>query len=159
MRNVTKKRNSVPRNRSNGFTLLEVMVALAVVGILLVGLLQTLNYHLDVASQHETRTVTTLLASRKLTETRKDPVASEGDFEDPYKDYHYKAELGESKFPGVGHITVTVTGHGERAVLRELFRIRKDIVTESVEETSKEIEEKVTDGAGGGKTNDESDEP
>jgi prepilin-type N-terminal cleavage/methylation domain-containing protein len=134
------------RPDNKGFTLLEVMVALAVMGILLVGLLQTLNYHLDVASQHEARTVTMQLASQKLSETREDPVASEGDFEEPYQDYHFKAELGESKYPGVGYIAVTVTGHNEQAVLRELFRIRQNNLTGEDEGASSQATDDVTGG-------------
>jgi hypothetical protein len=102
------------------------MVALAVVGVLLIGLLQTLNYHLSVASTHEARTITMTLAAGKLAEAREDPVAAEGEFTAPYQLYTFKTELGESKYPGIGLITVTVTGNNERAVLKELFRVKME---------------------------------
>lgn len=147
------------RPADNGFTLIEVLVALAVMGILLVGLLETLNYHLDVASQHEARTVTTQLASQKLTESREDHVPSDGDFEEPYQDYHYKVEVGDTKYPGVGYIAVTVTGHKERAVLKELFRIKQDSLTDEAEaETSTDTEAAVSNTpSGGSATSDDED--
>ena len=56
-----------------GFTLLEVLIALAIVGGLLVTLIYTLNYHLGLVERQETITVATLLAKNKMTDMEKNP--------------------------------------------------------------------------------------
>lgn len=114
---------STPRTLSRrGFTLLEVMISLAIVGGLLVTLLYTLNYHLGIAARHEAATVATMLGREKLIEVRKKPGSSEGTFEEPFTSYSYKAEVKSSPFPGIAEISVTVTGSGEKVLLREFIR-------------------------------------
>src|SRR5208337_2336842 len=54
-----------------GFTLLEIMIAVAVIGGLLVSLISSLNYHLGIAERHEFVTVASLLAKDKLAEVEK----------------------------------------------------------------------------------------
>ena len=49
-----------------GFTLLEVLIALAIVGGLLVTLIYSLNYHLGLVERQEIITVATLLAKGKM---------------------------------------------------------------------------------------------
>ena len=49
-----------------GFTLLEIMIAVAIIGGLLVSLIYSLNYHLGIAERHEFATVASLLAKDKL---------------------------------------------------------------------------------------------
>jgi general secretion pathway protein I len=105
-----------------GFTLLEVMIALAVAGGLLVTLLYTLNHHLDVGSRHETLTVSMTLAKDKLSELRKGGREGHGPFPEPYSGYSYRAEVGESAYPGVSEISVAVSKDRERVVLRDLVR-------------------------------------
>ena len=46
-------------SRDNGFTLLEILIALAIVGGLLVTVIASLNYHLGIVERHETITVAT----------------------------------------------------------------------------------------------------
>jgi prepilin-type N-terminal cleavage/methylation domain-containing protein len=48
-------------SRRDGFTLLEVLIAIAIVGSLLVTLIYTLNYHLGLAERQKTITIATLL--------------------------------------------------------------------------------------------------
>lgn len=106
--------------RAGGFTLIEVMVALAVVGSLLVTLLYTLNYHLGIAERHETSTKALMLAKEKLAAVRKAPAPAEGKFPEPYSDYAFKAEVMESPYPGYTGVSVTVARGKERLTLREI---------------------------------------
>ena len=59
------------RSCMSGFTLLEIMIALAIVGGLLITLIYTLNYHLNLAERHETVTIASLLAREKIIEMEK----------------------------------------------------------------------------------------
>lgn len=103
-----------------GFTLLEVMVAIAIVGGLLVTLIYTLNYHLSIADRHERTTVATLLAREKLLELKKSQTEMKGNFPDLYADYSYEAKLGESSFQGMSELSVTVRKDKDEISLTDL---------------------------------------
>ena len=104
-----------------GFTLLEIMLALAVVGGLLITLLYSLNYHLGVAERHSTVTTASMLAKSKLLEIEDNPAATTGDFNDPYKQYHYTTEVKDSPYPGIIQISVTVFWGNENVKFSELI--------------------------------------
>ena len=108
-----------------GFTLLEVMISLAIISGLLVTLIYTLNYHLGVAERQEGETVALILAKQKLGEIRDAPDKAEGAFPEPYAAYKYWASVGESVFPGVSELSVTVTNSKEKVTLKELIRSKK----------------------------------
>ncbi len=107
--------------KRQGFTLLEVMLALAVVGGLLITLLYSLNYHLAIAGRHETVTTATMLAKSKLMEIEKSPASSKGDFPDPYSAYHYTAEVKDSAYPGIIELSVAVDNGKENVKFGELI--------------------------------------
>lgn len=101
--------------KRDGFTLLEVMVCLAIVGGLLVTLIYSLNYHLGIAGRHEFITVASVLARNKITEIENSPSASKGDFPAPFSAFRYSAELKDSPFPGISELLVVVS-RGDEAV-------------------------------------------
>jgi general secretion pathway protein I len=105
-----------------GFTLLEVMVALAVAGGLLVTLLYTLNYHLSIADRHETLTVAMMLGEEKMSEAKQSPLNSEGQFDKPHLDYSYKVDIKKYPYPGVSEIWVEVKREKETVLLKDLIR-------------------------------------
>lgn len=106
---------------TKGFTLLEIMLALAIVGGLLITLLYSLNYHLGIAESHETVTMATLLAKGKLLETEKNPSTTKGVFPDPYGQYHFTTEVKDSAYPGIIEFSVTVVNGKESVKLSELM--------------------------------------
>jgi general secretion pathway protein I len=108
-----------------GFTLLEIMVAVAIIGGLLVSLIYTVNYHLGIAERHEFVTVASLLAKDKLAEVEKNPVPQEGDFPDPFSAYHFASAVSESPYPGIAEITVTVSRGKESVQLSDLVEAGK----------------------------------
>jgi general secretion pathway protein I len=105
--------------RKEGFTLLEVLIALAIVGGLLVTLIYTLNYHLSLAERQETITVATLLAKNKITEMEKVPEGKKGFFDEPYDNYSYETFVKESPYIGISEIVVTVKAGNEKVKLNE----------------------------------------
>lgn len=109
------------RFTTKGFTLLEVMLALAIVGGLLITLLYSLDYHLTIAGRHETVTIATMLAKSKLLEIEKGPASTSGDFPDPYTQYHYTTEVKDSVYPGIIEFSVTVVNGKENVKLSELI--------------------------------------
>ncbi len=115
---------SLKLNRLNksGFTLLEVMIALVIVGGLLVTLLYTVTQHLEVAARHELTTKAVLLGRQKLATLEPGTREAEGEFPPPDNNYHFKVDVTESIFPTIFELSVTVTVDNEQIVLKELLR-------------------------------------
>jgi len=121
--------NLLPRARHSslstvkgGFTLLEVMISLAIIGGLLVTLIYSLNYHLGIAVRHRTLTVCTALAREKMYFMENTPSAGKGQFSEPYEGFSYETNIKDSAFPGMSEISVTVTDGKEQIKLAELVR-------------------------------------
>lgn len=108
-------------NRDGGFTLLEIMIALAIIGGLLITLLYTLNYNLGIAGRHQFVTVATILARDKIEEVEASPETSSGAFPEPYSDYSYSAVVKSSPFPGISEVSVTVSRGGEHLELADFI--------------------------------------
>lgn len=98
-----------------GFTLLEIVITLAVVGGLLVTLIYTLNHHLVIAERHERITIATMLAREKISEMERSPAPAEGEFPEPYSGFFYVTAIRESLHPDMSEIHVSVRS-GEEAV-------------------------------------------
>jgi len=113
-----------PMRTSKGFTLLEVMVALAIVGGLLVTLLYTVSLHLAVAERHEVVTKAVLLAREKLSQVKAGTREAEGRFAPPNEGYKWRVDVVENQYFGVTvfNLSVSVTRGHERVVLNELMR-------------------------------------
>lgn len=109
------------KTKAAGFTLLEIMVSLAIAGGLLVTLLYTINYHLGIAENHGTLTAAVSLARGKLLEMEKNPSGSKGFFPNPYADFLYETTVQEAAFPLMAEIAVTVTHKAESVTLKELI--------------------------------------
>ena len=109
----------------SGFTLLEIMISLAIIGGLLVTVIYTLNYHLSLAERQEFQTIATMLSKNKMAEAEKNPVASKGEFSEPYSGYRYVTLISESPYPGVSVITVAVSRGNEDVKLSEMIETRR----------------------------------
>lgn len=105
--------------RKNGFTLLEVLIALAVIGALLVTLIHTLNYHLSLVARQETITVATLLAKNKMAALANSPEENKGFFDSPYDRYSYETFVKDSPYTGIAEIGVVVKSGNDEVTLNE----------------------------------------
>jgi prepilin-type N-terminal cleavage/methylation domain-containing protein len=108
-----------------GFTLLEVMISLTIVGGLLITLLYTLNYNLGIAERHKGITVSTHLAKEKMYEMERNPAEGKGQFPEPFSGFSYETQVKDSLFPGMSEITVTVKSAKEELSLREVVKKAK----------------------------------
>jgi general secretion pathway protein I len=106
-------------SRKNGFTLLEVLIALAIVGGLLVTLIYTLNYQLGLVDRQEVITVATFLAKSKIADLEKSPENKKGNFEAPYDGYSYETSVKDSPYAGISEIMVLVKRGKEEVKLNE----------------------------------------
>jgi general secretion pathway protein I len=100
--------------RNNGFTLLEVMIALAIIGIALVTLIGLQTRTIQLAERQQRVTQATLLAQEKMTEIEIDRQSlsgsggREGQFDAPFELYRWAIELGPTPLPTIEMVTVTV---------------------------------------------------
>ena len=106
---------------NGGFTLLEIMISLAIIGGLLVTVIYTLNYHLSLAERQEFQTTATMLSKNKMAEAEKNPLDSKGEFPEPYAGYSYATTLSESPYPGISVLTVVVSRGNEAVKLSEMI--------------------------------------
>lgn len=84
---------------SNGFTLLEVMVALAIIAIVLVSVLRMQGQTISMNESFRFYTVAPQLATAKMTEIRQDPESAElnssGNFDEDFSGYSWQAAVEE----------------------------------------------------------------
>ncbi len=94
--------------RNEGFSLLEVLIAIAIVGGLLVAIINLVNYHLSVIDRYQTLSVASMLGMEKLHELKAAPVKEEGHFPKPYQDYSYKSSIVNSPMPFLNELVLKV---------------------------------------------------
>lgn len=107
--------------KKEGFTLLEVLISLAIISGLLVTLIYTVNYHLSLVDRQETVAVATLLAKQKMAELESKKESGKGAFEEPYSGYTYETFVKDSPYAGISEIMVIVKAGGEEVRLNEFI--------------------------------------
>jgi prepilin-type N-terminal cleavage/methylation domain-containing protein len=108
--------------RQRGFTLLEVMVSLVIVGGLLMTVIYTLNYNLGIAGRQYVMTDLINLANQKIEEMEKDPRNTQGRLPSPYDSLVYETKVKDSPFSEIWEISVAVGNGKEHFTLSELIR-------------------------------------
>lgn len=96
-----------------GFTLLEVMIALAIMGGVVITLLGAVNYHIGIVADERDSTAMTLLARTRMAEIEQSPAKGEGSFAPSHPDLKWKADLLPATFPGLRKLVVRVQRTGD----------------------------------------------
>jgi general secretion pathway protein I len=101
-----------------GFTLLEVMISLAILAGVVVTVIGAVNQHLTLAARDREETVAVLLARGKLA----DPdfagqEANSGSFAPTWPDYTWRRELLPTDVPGLRRLILTVQWQQARRTL------------------------------------------
>ncbi len=104
-----------------GFTFLEIMISLAILGGLVFTLISSLNYHLGIAERQIILTNLDRLAHEKLYEMEQNPSESRGNFPEPYSGFQYETRVSDSLFPGMLEIGVTVTDRKEKLIFSKII--------------------------------------
>ena len=106
-----------------GFTLLEIMIALAIIGLTLVTVLHTVNYHSNVSYENIVTTQMVQSAKEKISDIETNPVNSNGNIEGT--DFTYENIVSVTDDPEIIELKTVVKSQGKEIVLNEL--VRKDV--------------------------------
>lgn len=110
-----------------GFTLLEVMVALAIMAGVLMTVISSFSYHLGIATRDKEETVATLLARSKLDQSRLlGDKAATGTFAPDWPEISWKLATEPAPWPGIEQLTLTVTwDRGQQKLQLAEYREKK----------------------------------
>lgn len=110
---------------SGGFTLIEVLIALSIAAVALITVISTVNFHLGLIERQRTIIIATMLAREKILEVSDLQIDKTGDFPEPYKDYKFEIQLGDTPYERIKRVTLTVTKDRERVSLSRFVEERQ----------------------------------
>jgi general secretion pathway protein I len=106
------KGTGIMQKKTAGFTLLEVMVAMAILAMALVGVYQLQSQSISLAAESRFKTSAALLAQSKMANVETAAILSihteEGDFGPDYPQYSWRLEISATELPQFKKIDVTV---------------------------------------------------
>jgi general secretion pathway protein I len=101
-----------------GFTLLEVMIALAITAGVLLTVISSVNYHLSIVSQDVEETTAAIVGRAKLDDPDFSKVKDEkGSFAPDHPELKWAREITETELPGLNRIRLTVSWNNDRKSL------------------------------------------
>ncbi|MCX5850036.1 MAG: type II secretion system minor pseudopilin GspI [Deltaproteobacteria bacterium] len=107
------------RRKASGFTLMEVMIAMAILAIALVAVFQSQSQSISMSTDSRFMTSAALLAQSKMAEVETSSAlinhSESGDFGPDYTQYAWNLEIGDTQLPQFKKIEVTVSN---KALLR-----------------------------------------
>ena len=111
-----------------GFTLLEVMIALAIAAGVLLTVISSLNHHLSIVAQDAEETTAALLGRAKLDDpdfgSQKD---GKGDFAPHHPALKWERETTPTELPGLNRIRLTVSWDDDRKRLSLVQFAQKNV--------------------------------
>jgi general secretion pathway protein I len=96
------------KGEPSGFTLLEVMISLAIMAGVILTLLGSVNYHIGIIANERDSTALTLLARYRMAELEQAPAKGEGTFAPSHPELSWKADLLPADIPGLQKLIVKV---------------------------------------------------
>ena len=98
-----------------GFTLLEVMIALAIMAGVLLTVISSFNYHLTVVSRDREETIAVLLARAKIDDPGfKFTESGKGTFDPDWPGFIWKTDIQPTDYSWLKRGTLTVSWDAER---------------------------------------------
>jgi general secretion pathway protein I len=93
-----------------GFTLLEVMISLAIMAGVLLTVISSFNYHLSQVDRDSEETVAVLLGRAKMDDPDiKGDEGQKGNFAPDHPEIAWKSEIAATDYPGVKRLSLTLS--------------------------------------------------
>src|SRR5438874_3148137 len=134
-------------NKHGGFSLVEVMVAILILGIALVGLVEGVNTALLSNKDSEAQTSAALLAAGQIEAVRADALGiedgeKEGDFGDELPLYRWRQTIRGTQTEGLHDVTVVVENSksGKKVYELKTMLFEKPYISEEEEKQKKDKE-------------------
>jgi general secretion pathway protein I len=101
--------------RDPGFTLLEVMIALAIMAGVILTVISSFNYHLSMVERDRQETMAVLLARAKMDDPAFKPgEGGKGNFAPDRPEIAWEVDMQPTDYPGVSRVILTVSWDSER---------------------------------------------
>jgi general secretion pathway protein I len=98
-----------------GFTLLEVMIALAILAGVILTVISSFNYHLSVVERDREETIAVLMGRAKLDDPDFKAVDGEkGTFAPDRPEIAWRTDIKPTEYPGVSRVSLTLSWDSDR---------------------------------------------
>lgn len=98
-----------------GFTLLEVMIALAITAGVLLTVISSLNYHLSIIGRDVEETTAALVGRAKLDDPDfSKQTDNKGSFAPDHPALNWEREISKTELPGLNRIVLTVSWNDDK---------------------------------------------
>jgi general secretion pathway protein I len=109
-----------------GFSLLEVLIALAIMSGVVMTVIASFNYHLGIVVRDKSETEAVLLGRAKIDDPAfKSLPAGKGDFAPARADIAWEKKVTDTEFPGVKRMILTISWDNSK---RNISLVRYDSV-------------------------------
>ena len=134
-------RRGSPRGRKQGaFSLIEVLIAILILGIALVGFVNGITTALSSHKDSEVQTIAVLLASGRMEKIRADGELedgeSDGDWGDDYPTYQWRQTVSPTDTKGLHEVSVIVENSKTGKQIYELKTMLFEVPLTTEDETS-----------------------
>jgi prepilin-type N-terminal cleavage/methylation domain-containing protein len=119
MKNAKIRNFTILNSRRAGFTLIEIMIALVIIGGLITVILQTINNHANVAYEQTIVTKMFLIARENIAKMELTPKNSKGIIEGT--DFVYENLIIPTEDEDIIELKTIISGHGKEVTLSELI--------------------------------------
>ncbi len=112
--------------KTGGFTLLEVMIALAITAGVVITALTSLNYHLNLIEDNENIIIASIVGMEKMEEIGiRGMEKAEGDFGKGFPEFSYRVNVEDTEFKGLKQISLKVLWGKDREVSYVSYRLER----------------------------------
>ncbi len=115
--------------RNDGFTLVEIVVSLAIIGITMVVLLSAFNKTISVAAENNVITSAVMLGSEKMASldalTLPDNEDNTWKTDKRYPRFDFRSSVSQTPFPDVSFVRLTVRYDGKEQFKLDRYLVKK----------------------------------
>jgi type IV pilus modification protein PilV len=136
---------------NKGFSLIEVMIALLILGVAVVGLVQGTTTALSSSKESEVQTTAIMLATGRMEQVRADGELAdgktEGDWGDDFANFSWRQTVTPGEVRGLREVTVTIENSKTGKQIYELKTMLFEVPPATEDDSSSALKKKKRKGA------------